>query len=107
MDAVAQAVPLKLDSAGVYRVGGTRVTLDSVVRSFQHGATAEEIVQDYPSLDLADVYQVLGYYLKHKDELADYFAGRSRSEKALLSGNRDEWSPKGLRARLLSRRKAA
>src|ERR1700690_1752742 len=57
---------------GVYRVGGTRVTLDLVVRAFDRGATAEEIVQKLPSLELSDVYQVIGYYLKYRGELSEY-----------------------------------
>jgi uncharacterized protein (DUF433 family) len=53
-------IPLAKDANGVYRVGGTRVTLDLVVRAFNRGATAEEIVQDFPSLQLSHVYQVIG-----------------------------------------------
>ncbi len=44
-------VPLKVDKDDVVRVGGTRVTLDTVVTAFQAGATADEIVQQYPSLE--------------------------------------------------------
>jgi uncharacterized protein (DUF433 family) len=39
---------------GVVRVGGTHMTLDTVVAVFEEGATAEEIVKQYPSLRLAD-----------------------------------------------------
>lgn len=39
-----EAIPLTLDAHGVYRVGGSRVTLDLVVRAFQSGDTPEEIV---------------------------------------------------------------
>jgi hypothetical protein len=49
------------------------------------------------------VYQVIGYYLKHGDELADYFEARAHEEDSLLSSH-PEWSPKGLRDRLLARR---
>ena len=52
-------MPLQTDADGVIRVGGTRVTLETVVEAFQQGATAEEIVQQYPSLALAEVYAVL------------------------------------------------
>ena len=69
----------------MYRVGGTRVTLDIVVRAFNRGATAEEIVQEFPSLQLPDVYQVIGYYLKHSAEFAAYFEKREREEKELLT----------------------
>jgi len=102
---VLDAIPLAKDADGVYRVGGTRVTLDVVVRAFNRGATAEEIAQEFSSLQLSDVYQVIGYYLKHSGELADYFATRERAENELLAAHRDEWSPRGFRERLLARRK--
>lgn len=103
--AVVDEIPLARDARGVYRVGGTRVTLDLVVRAFNRGATPEEIVQKYDSLRLPDVYQAIGYYLKHADELAEYFEIRAREEGSLLSAH-PEWSPKGLRERLLARRNA-
>src|SRR5208283_5984419 len=93
---LVEAVPLAKDAHGVYRVGGTRVTLDLVVRAFNRGATAEEIVQKYNVLQLSDVYQVIGYYLKHADELAEYFENRVREEEGLLSSH-PEWAPVGLR----------
>ena len=49
-------VPLKTDEHGVIHISPTRVTLDSVVLAFEEGATAEEIVYQYPTLALADVY---------------------------------------------------
>lgn len=100
--ALIDEIPLAKDTEGVYRVGGTRVTLDLVVRAFNRGATAEEIVQKYDSLRLPDVYQVLGYYLKHARELSEYLENRTREEQTLLSSH-PEWSPKGLRDRLLAR----
>ena len=103
MNAVVDEIPLVRDAQGVYRVGGTRVTLDLVVRAFNRGATVEKIVQKYDSLQLPDVYQVIGYYLKHADELAEYLESRAREEKSLLSSH-PEWSPKGLRDRLLARK---
>src|SRR5258708_40168781 len=103
MAVVVEAIPLAMDGQGVYRVGGTRVTLDLVVRAFNRGATAEEIVQDFPTLQLPDVYQVIGYYLKHSAELAGYFEKRERHQEQLLAANQ-EWSPRGLRERLLARR---
>ena len=105
MAAVVEAIPLTKDAHGVYRVGGTRVTLDLVVRAFNRGATAEEIVQKFPSLELSAVYQVIGYYLKHSDELAEYLERREGEERELLAAHQDEWSSKGLRERLLARRK--
>ncbi len=51
-------MPLAAGSDGVIRVAGTRVTLDTIASAFERGATAEEIVQQYPSLPLAAVYSV-------------------------------------------------
>jgi uncharacterized protein (DUF433 family) len=101
---VVDAIPLSKDGHGVYRVGGSRVTLDLVVRAFNRGATPEEIAQDFPSVHLSDIYQVIGYYLKHGSELAEYFDRRNREEQEMLDVHQEEWSPRGLRERLLARR---
>jgi uncharacterized protein (DUF433 family) len=65
-------IPLETDADGVVRASGTRVTLDTIVAAFEGGATAEEIVYQYPSLNLADVYSVLGYYLQQRPEVEAY-----------------------------------
>ena len=101
---VVETIPLSRDAYGVYRVGDSRVTLDLVVRAFNRGATPEEIAQDFPSLQLPDIYQVIGYYLKHGSELAEYFDQRTREEQEMLEAHKEEWSPRGLRERLLARR---
>ena len=101
---VVDAIPLAKDAHDVYRVGCTRVTLDVVVLHFNRGATAEEIIQKFPTLQLSDVYQVIGYYLKHVSELAGYFERRQQQEQALLTAHQEEWSPRGLRERLIARR---
>ena len=72
----AEPIPLEADGEGVVRVGGTRVTLDTVVAAFNEGATAEEIVYQYPSLDLADVYAVIAYYLQRRPEVEAYLRRR-------------------------------
>src|SRR3954453_21340341 len=58
--------PLRLDSNCVLRVGSTRVPLDTVIYAFNTGSTAEGIHEDYSSLELADIYLVIGYYLRHR-----------------------------------------
>src|SRR5437868_1606518 len=101
---MVDTIPLTKDTHGVYRIGETRVTLDVVVRTFNRGATAEQIVQEFPSLDLSHVYQVIGYYLRHSAELAEYLGRREQEEQQLLAAHQEEWSPRGLRDRLLARR---
>jgi uncharacterized protein (DUF433 family) len=101
---VTEIIPLRTDSTGVIRVGGTRVTLEIVVGAFCDGATAEEIVQQYPSLNLADVYHVIGYYLRRTTEVETYLQARKVDAEALRKQNEARFDPKGVRARLLARR---
>lgn len=53
----------------VIRVAGTRVSLESVVQASQDGSTPEEICLACPSLELAQVYTVLAYYLTRRDAI--------------------------------------
>jgi uncharacterized protein (DUF433 family) len=94
---------LRRDSDGVIRVRGTRITLDTVWAAFQEGATAEEIVQQYPSLSLADAYQAIGYCLRHPAEMTAYLAKRSEAAGEVRASNESRWRPEGIRARLLER----
>jgi uncharacterized protein (DUF433 family) len=101
----AQAIPIREDASGALRVGETRVLLELVVDAFDDGATPETIVQRYETLDLADVYAVLGYYLRHREEVADYL--RRRDEKAAEVWQRIETTRRDLseiRRRLAARR---
>lgn len=99
-----EAVPLTGDPDGVVRVGSTRVTLDTVVAAFREGMTAEGIVEQYPSLRLADVYSVIGYILRHPDEIDTYLQSRERQAEEVRRENESRFDPNGIRARLLARR---
>lgn len=99
-----EVIPLTVDAHGVLRVGNTRVTLDTVLAAFADGATAEEIVQQYPSLHLADVYSVIGYYLRHTSEIDAYLQQRRAQREAIRQQNEARFDPHGVRDRLLARR---
>src|SRR5438552_2957606 len=66
------AVPLREDPPGVFRVGKSRVLLELVLQAFKAGATPEAIVQSYDTLNLADVYVVVGRYLTDPAPFEDY-----------------------------------
>jgi uncharacterized protein (DUF433 family) len=100
----ARPVPLEMDADGVARVGGTRVTLDTVVAAFGEGATAEEIVYQYPSLDLGDVYAVIGYYLQQRSDVETYLRQRQQHRDETRQQNEARFDPNGIRDRLLARR---
>jgi uncharacterized protein (DUF433 family) len=97
--------PLATDADGIVRVGATRVTLDTVVEAFDEGATPEEIVQQYPSLDLADVYAAISYYLRHRSEVEEYLRGRQAQHDEARRVNESRSPRADIRARLVSRRK--
>lgn len=97
-------LPLQKDAYGVVRVGGTRVTLETVITAFKHGATCEEIVYQYPSLELADVYAVISYYLRHQVEVEAYLEERQQKAKTIRKKIESHFDPQGIRQRLLKRR---
>jgi uncharacterized protein (DUF433 family) len=99
------AVPLQTDAHGVVRVGGTRVALDTVIGAFARGATPEEIVQDYSSLSLADVYAVIAYYLRNRPSVDAYLQEQRQQGEAIQRQMEAAYDPTGVRERLLARRK--
>jgi uncharacterized protein (DUF433 family) len=100
----APPVPLRTDEHGVMRVGATRVPLDTVVHAFNEGASAEEIVMSYPSLDLGDVYAVINYYLHNRTEVDAYLSQREAETARIRDENERRFPQEGIRARLLARR---
>ena len=99
-----EPMPLRQDADGTVRVGGTRVLLDVVVSSYRDGASAEQIVEQYPDLNLADVYAVLGYYLRHRREVDAYVTARQDQADRLRAEIEGRIDPRGIRDRLLARR---
>ena len=99
-----QPVPLVTDTDGVVRGANTRVTLDTIVSAFLDGATAEEIAYQYPSLNLADIYSVIAYYLQRRTDVEEYLRQRQQQAENLRQKNEDQFAPDGVRARLMARR---
>ena len=99
-----EPVPLHTDEDGVIRVGGTRLTLETVVSAFDAGATPEEICDDFPGLELADAYAVLTYSLRHRSEVDRYLAGRRQQAEAIRREIEAAQTYQRLRERVLARR---
>ena len=102
--AITETIPIEADTDGVMRVSKTRVTLDTVVAAFNDGATAEEIAQQYPTVPLADVYSVLGYYLRRYSEVETYLSRRRQQAEQVRTENESQFTPAGVRERLAARR---
>jgi uncharacterized protein (DUF433 family) len=74
---------------GVYRVGGTRVSLDSLVYLFREGMSAEGMVESYPALTLEQVHGALAFYLENQKEIDACLAEGERTAGTLHHASRD------------------
>lgn len=99
-----ERIPLERDDSGTIRIGKTRVTLESVAYAFEEGDSAESIQEAFPSLALSDVYLVLGYCLKHPQQLADYLAQQSQFNELARQQDQSRFKTEGVKARLLLRK---
>jgi uncharacterized protein (DUF433 family) len=104
LEFVSEPVPIATDADGVVRIGGTRVSLDTLVAAFREGATAETIAELYPALRLGDIYTAIGYYLRHQAELDAYLEQRRQQAAQVRNENEERFNPIGIRDRLLARR---
>jgi uncharacterized protein (DUF433 family) len=98
-----EPIPLSTTVEGAIRIDGTRVTLDTVIDTFLTGASPEEIAQDFPVLRLDDVYAVLTYYLRHREEVDAYLRERRSRAEAMRREIEAHSAQAGLRGRLLAR----
>jgi uncharacterized protein (DUF433 family) len=73
-----QPVPLTENEHGDICVTGTRIGLEDIVEDYHKGRSPEEIVLAYPTLKATDVYSVISYYLKNRDEVDAYIQEQYR-----------------------------
>src|SRR5262249_52631226 len=99
--------PLRVDESGAIRIGNTRVLFVLVVQAFQNGVSPEQIVQMYDTLDLADVYGAVAYYLRHKPEVEAYLEEYDRQADAIRKKVEERQGDQtGIRQRLLGKKTA-
>ena len=105
------SIPFAVTEQGTIRIKGSRVSLDSIVHHFKLGATAEQIIQSFPSLNLGDVYSSIAYYLARRSEIETYLEQQRVEADNLqcqLESNAAYQAEIGeLRSRILGRWKAA
>jgi uncharacterized protein (DUF433 family) len=98
----AETPPIR-ESGGALRVGGTGLTLETVLWAFQQGATPEDITDQFPSLTLAEVYDVIAYYLRHRGDVDQYLAQQEEQYHEAAETLRSEFPATNLQARLRGR----
>jgi uncharacterized protein (DUF433 family) len=103
-----QIMPLRVTEDGTIRIADSRVSLDSVLQHYKLGASAEQIVQKFPALDLADVYAAISYYLNHEEEVEEYLRQQETQgdevQKSIESEPQDQKTSPELRKRILARK---
>jgi uncharacterized protein (DUF433 family) len=53
-------------------VRGTRVPVRAIVETWRMGVPVEEIQSHFPHLSLGQVFDALGYFSDHQDEILDH-----------------------------------
>lgn len=105
-DQTTQAVPLTQWEDGTIRVRGSRVTLDSIVRQFKLGATAEQIQHSFPSLSLREIYGAIYYYLENTEAIEAYLRQQEEAEEEGRRFIETHFDSKDLREKVLARRRS-
>lgn len=102
---VAEPVPIEVDDTGTARVGGTRLTLDTVVARYDLGDSPEQLAKSFPPLSVADAYAVITYVLRHRPEVDEYLRRREeQAERVRAMIGAHQGPQTGLKERLLARR---
>jgi uncharacterized protein (DUF433 family) len=104
---IRQNTPLILADDGTIRIKDSRVSLEVIVRQFKQGATAEQLLEDFPSLTLRDIYGAIYYYLDNTETVEDYMRQQEDSAvemRAFLDSHLDSAA---LRTRIRARHQQA
>ena len=66
--------PFLPDAHGILRVGGTRVTLETLLGYYTQDASIEDLHRGFPTVPLSELHAVVCYYLRNKAELDVWLA---------------------------------
>ena len=88
---------------GGFYLAGSRIALDSIVISFQQGASPESILRSFPAIgSLEKVYGAVTFYLANKQKVEDYL--REQSQLWDRTQAQQEPLPEALREKMESAR---
>jgi uncharacterized protein (DUF433 family) len=98
-----ETVPIRVNGDGVAIVGDTRVPLATVLGEYNDGATPEQIVENFDTLVLADVYAVIAYYLRHREEVDAHLQAQARLAERMRVEHLRRFPQNSLREKLVQR----
>lgn len=86
----------------VIRVKGHRIGLEHIVERYQEGFSAEQIMLEFPGVELKAIYAIIAYYLHYQREVDAYIARvNARAEAAYQAWLAQPRSPASLRVQAL------
>jgi len=91
---------LSHEPTGEIRLRGHRIGLYHVVQYYNDGYSAEMLVCQYPTLPLALIYKVIGYYLDNKPDVDAYITACQESLRQQRAANLHRLPLASLRERL-------
>ncbi len=84
-------------------MGNTRIPLATVLTAFQQGLSPEEIVSEYPTLKVEDVYAIIAYYLRYRQQIDRYLEQIAHESEVFFAEYEKKYSIASLRQELLRR----
>lgn len=90
----------------VIRIGQTRVSIDSIIHRYCQGDRPEHIRDQFPTVSLPEVYATIAYYLFHQAEVDAYLIEQERRADEIQAQIESQQDPRGIRERLLARKRA-
>jgi uncharacterized protein (DUF433 family) len=89
------------------RIKGHRVRIESILRKYLAGRTAEDIARDYDTLRLLDIYATITYYHQNKAEVDAYLGRNEQLIAEQIARSDANPSPVVLRLRKLREQRKA
>lgn len=81
---VSLRIPLRQTVDGTIRIGETRISLETIIAAYLRGDRPEEINEGFPIVELADIYAIIAYYLKHREAVDAYLARQDHDARRIL-----------------------
>ena len=81
--AMTSLAPVWMDGHSDIYAGRSHVLLDTIIEEFKAGTSPEDIALGYDTVQLADVYEVISYYLRFRDVVDAYLERREVEADAL------------------------
>jgi hypothetical protein len=80
---VAGLAPLWMDEHSDIYAGRSHVLVDTIIAEYKAGTSPDDIARGYDTVQLADVYGVISYYLRYQEAVEAYLRRREMEAEEL------------------------